>query len=102
MCKPLLKRMLSLFACLAMIGLATGCQCTSLTDHYGDTIDDISDYGFCMDCFYNPCWDLTRIGHSDWERCKFNRAWCGKCRQHHCENGCEYCDGCPPAELSTR
>lgn len=92
MCMPVLKRMLSLFACLAMIGLMTGCQCTPLTDHYSDKIDDISEYGFCMDCYYNPCWDLSRIGHSDWKACKLNRAWCGDCRDVNCDSGCEVCE----------
>lgn len=89
-----LKTTLMSFVCVGFTGLLTGCQCTSLTDDYSDMIDDISDLGFCMDCYYHPCWDLSRIGHSDWEACKFNRAWCGACGEQSRSDESSHCHEC--------
>ncbi|MDG2387753.1 MAG: hypothetical protein P8M30_00395 [Planctomycetaceae bacterium] len=89
-----LKTTLLSFTIVAMLSLLSGCQCTSLTEVYSDKIDDISDYGFCMDCYYNPCWDLSRIGHSDWKACKMNREWCSDCRDQSCGEECPGCNSC--------
>lgn len=62
-----------------LLTLSTGCQCTRLTDCYSNVIDDVSDHEGCMDDCYCACFDLTRIGYSDWRACKCNRIWCRKC-----------------------
>ena len=69
-----------------LLCLATGCQCTRLTDCAGNMVDDISDHSGCMDDAYCACFDLTRIGWSDWRACRCNRVWCRKCaEQYNCD-----------------
>lgn len=62
-----------------LLSISAGCQCTRLTDCAGDIVDDINDHQGCMDKYYCACFDLTRIGHSDWRACRCNRIWCRKC-----------------------
>lgn len=54
----------------------TGCQCSRLTEHYCDAVDCIADHEPDLEHLYNPCYDLTRIGHPDWCCCRHNRLWC--------------------------
>lgn len=74
--------------CLFLTVLS-GCQCTRMTDCYSYVIDDVSDHQGCMDDCYSACFDLTRIGYSDWRACKCNRIWCRKCVE---KDDC-HCDG---------
>lgn len=68
---------------LMLFGLA-GCQCCRLTEHYADAIDCVSDHECCLDPLYHPCYDLTRIGRSDWCACWANRLLC-RCRCERCK-----------------
>lgn len=63
-------------------GLA-GCQCTALTDGYGNIVDDVHDLAVSLpplDRFYSPTLDLTRIGMTDWCMQGSNAALCRRCR----------------------
>ena len=58
---------------------AAGCQCLPGTSRYGDLIDDVSESSPHFDCWYRPCWDLNRVGHSDWCSCWLNRKLFSRC-----------------------
>ncbi len=81
--------------CVASSLALSGCQCCSKTEAYNDVIDDVNDHTFCMDNFYNPAWDLTRIGMPDWCQSDFNRKWCalGCCKCGNCNQGTPVGDG---------
>ncbi len=66
-----------------LLALASGCQCCPLFDHYANVVDDTSDTHFYFDHWYNPRFDMTRMGKPDW--CSpLNRMLCKRC----CNNGC--------------
>lgn len=62
-------------ALMLAVGLS-GCQCCCLFERYADEIDRIATDECCLDAFYCPCLDLTRIGRPDWCQCGFNRLLC--------------------------
>jgi hypothetical protein len=67
----------SIFVLLAgVVASFSGCQCCAVTEHYASLIDCISDQEHAMERFYHPCWDLNRIGRSDWCSCPINRHLC--------------------------
>lgn len=73
--------------CVGLIVLLTafncGCQCCPLFDCYANAVDDASDTHFYFDHFYNPHFDITRMGKPDW-CCPMNSHFCRRC----CNNGC--------------
>ena len=76
---------------LSVWWLATlaGCQCCCLTERYASFVDHVADHEHCFEVLYSPCWDLNRIGRSDWCSCRMNRVFCrcacDRCRPAHCE-----------------
>jgi len=88
-----------LVALLVSTCALAGCQCCHKTECYSDVIDDVSDHTFCMDRFYSPTCDLTRIGYSDWCESELNRTWCSLgckdgacCRHAAAEVPCDDCE----------
>ncbi|WP_010584883.1 hypothetical protein [Schlesneria paludicola] len=78
-----------------VLALTTGCQCCPVFDSYANVVDDVNDTHLYFDRWYNPRWDITRMGKPDW--CSaFNRRFCERC----CNNGCydryDECNLYPP------
>ena len=69
--------------CLVALG---GCQCCCLKERYASFVDNVADHEHCFEVLYSPCYDLNRIGRSDWCSCRPNRFFC-RCA----------CDRCKPA-----
>lgn len=61
---------------ITLLTVLCGCQCSKFYNRYPDLIDDISDCPPRADKWYDPCFDLSRIGKPDWCSCGFNRLWC--------------------------
>jgi len=66
-----------------VIAMTSGCQCCPVFDRYANVIDDVNDTHVYFDRWYNPKFDITRMGKPDW--CSpFNNYFCKRC----CNNGC--------------
>src|SRR5690606_13703839 len=61
---------------ITLLTVLCGCQCSKFYNRYPDLIDDVSDCPPRADKWYDPCFDLSRIGKPDWCSCGFNRLWC--------------------------
>jgi hypothetical protein len=63
---------------VALAGFAglSGCQCCCLTEPVSHLIDRIADHEHAWQYCYHPELDVSRIGRSDWCRCRLNRMLC--------------------------
>ena len=78
-----------------VLTLTCGCQCCPLFDCYANTIDDVNDTHVYFDRWYNPRFDITRMGKPDW--CSpFNRHLCQRCCNGGCYDRFDECTLYPP------
>ena len=80
-----MNRSAALAVTLALLALASGCQCCPTAECYYQKIDCIADSELELDWLYFPELDVSRIGKPDWCRCPVNRLLCCcACRPECC------------------
>ena len=78
-----------------LIASLSGCQCCPWFDSYANKVDDISDTHLYFDHYYNPRYDITRMGKPDW--CSpFNSRLCSRACYQGCYDRYDDCNLYPP------
>lgn len=76
--------------------LVSGCQCFPAYNTYANAVDDINDTHLYFDRFYNPRFDVTRMGKPDWASSPINRFLCRRCAVNGTYDKYDECNQYPP------